>query len=408
MVTAYGREEVLKQAEQSFFENVLIKPVTPSMLFDSVVQALSADQVPLREAFFTSTAEVDLALIRGARVLLVEDNELNREVALGLLEDAQLSLDTAENGAIAVQKISHREYDLVLMDMQMPVMDGVTATKAIRSNPRYQSLPIIAMTANAMDRDRQMCLEAGMNDHLAKPIDPDKLFDALLRWISPRVRSAATQSAIPSRSLSPPVAGSDSLVISGIDTATALKRTGGNLKRYESLLHRFADSQTTVVSDIRAALIAKDTPTAQRLAHSLKGAAANLGVSALAEIAAKFESAIDSNQGIPLALETLSHSLDTSLAAIRSALPKEAALDSSAVASNDSSIVVQPLSQLKRLLENDDGDAADFILDARHNLRKVLTAAEIDALIRHIGNFAYSEALQSLSTIATRLSITLE
>jgi two-component system sensor histidine kinase/response regulator len=409
MVTAYGREEVLKQAEQSSFENVLIKPVTPSMLFDSVVQALSTDRDPLREVFSTTTVKINLELIRGARVLLVEDNELNREVALGLLEGAQLSLDTAENGAVAVEKISHQEYDLVLMDMQMPVMDGVTATKAIRSNPRYQSLPIIAMTANAMDRDRQICLEAGMNDHLAKPIDPDKLFDALLRWINPRVRSAAaTQSAIPPRSLSSPVECSDSLVISGIDTATALKRTGGNLKRYESLLHRFADSQTTVVSDIRAALIAKDTPTAQRLAHSLKGAAANLGVSALAEIAAKFESAIDSNQGIPLALETLSHSLDTSLAAIRSALPKEAALDSSAVASNDSSIVVQPLSQLKRLLENDDGDAADFILDARHNLRKVLTAAEIDALIRHIGNFAYSEALQSLSTIATRLSITLE
>jgi signal transduction histidine kinase/CheY-like chemotaxis protein len=409
MVTAYGREEVLKQAEQSFFENVLIKPVTPSMLFDSVVQALSTDRNPLREDFSKSPTEVDLAPVRGARVLLVEDNELNREVALGLLEDAQLSLDTAENGAIAVQKISHQEYDLVLMDMQMPVMDGVAATKAIRSNPRFQSLPIIAMTANAMDRDRQMCLEAGMNDHLAKPIDPDKLFDALLRWITPRVCSAAaTQSAIPPRSLSSPVAGFDSLVISGIDTATALKRTGGNLKRYESLLHRFADSQATVISDIRAALIAKDTPTAQRLAHSLKGAAANLGVSTLAEIAAKFESAVDSNQGIPLALETLSHSLDTSLAAIRSALPKEAAPDSSAVASNDSSIVAQPLSQLKKLLESDDGEAADFILDAQPNLRRVLTAAEIDALIRHVGNFAYSDALQSLSTIATRLSITLE
>jgi HPt (histidine-containing phosphotransfer) domain-containing protein len=247
-----------------------------------------------------------------------------------------------------------------------------------------------------------------MNDHLSKPINPDKLFDALLRWITLHVRSAAAvQSAIPSRALSP-VAGADSLVISGIDTATALKRTGGNLKRYESLLHRFADSQATVVSDIRAALIANDTPTAQRLAHSLKGAAANLGVSALAEMAAKFESAIDSNQGIHLALDALSHSLNSSLDAIRSALPKEIAPDSSAVVANDPFIVAQPLSQLKKLLENDDGDAADFILDAQPNLCKVLTATEIEALISHVGNFAYSDALQSLSTIATRLSITLE
>jgi CheY-like chemotaxis protein len=295
------------------------------------------------------------------------------------------------------------------MDMQMPVMDGVTATKAIRSNPRFQCLPIIAMTANAMDRDRQTCLEAGMNDHLAKPIDPDKLFDALLRWITPRVRSAAAaQSAIAPSSTSSPVIGSDSLAIRGVDTATALKRTGGSLKRYESLLHRFADSQATVVSDIRAALLTKDTLTAQRLAHSLKGAAANLGVSALAEVAAKAESAIDSNQGIPLALETLSHSLDTSLAAIRSALPEETAPASSTVAVSDPSIVAQPLSQLKKLLENDDGDAADFILDARPNLCKVLTPTEIDTLVGHVGNFAYSDALQSLSTIATRLSLTLE
>jgi signal transduction histidine kinase/DNA-binding response OmpR family regulator/HPt (histidine-containing phosphotransfer) domain-containing protein len=409
MVTAYGREEVLKQAEQTSFENVLIKPITPSMLFDSIVQALSTDRHLLREASSTRAAGVDLAPIRGARVLLVEDNELNREVALGLLEDAQLSLDTAENGAIAVQNISHQEYDLVLMDMQMPVMDGVTATKAIRSNPRFQSLPIIAMTANAMDRDRQICLAAGMNDHLAKPIDPEKLFDALLRWITPRPRSAvAAHSAIAPGSISSPVVGPDSLQIPGVDTATALKRTGGNVKRYQSLLHRFADSQATVVSDIRAALNAKDTPTAQRLAHSLKGAAANLGVSALSQVAAQAESAIGSNQGIPLALETLSHSLDTTLAAIHSALPKESAPDGSAVAASDPSIVAQPLSKLKRLLENDDGDAADFILDARPNLCKVLTAAEIEALIGHVGNFAYSDALQSLASIATRLSISLE
>jgi CheY-like chemotaxis protein len=352
--------------------------------------------------------EINLELIRGARVLLVEDNELNREVALGLLEGAQLSLDTAENGAVAVEKISHQEYDLVLMDMQMPVMDGVTATKAIRSNPRYQALPIIAMTANAMDRDRQMCLEAGMNDHLAKPIDPDKLFDALLRWITPRARSAAAAQSAISAGPASPIAGADSLVISGIDTATAVKRTGGNLKRYESLLHRFAVSQATVVGDIRAAIIARDTPTARRLAHSLKGAAANLGVSALAEVAAQTESAIDSNQGIPLALEALSHSLDSSLGAIRSALPKEIAPDSSVVAAKDPAIAAQSLAKLKELLENDDGDAADFILDARPNLCKVLTAAEIDSLIEHTSNFAYSNALQSLSAIAARLSITLD
>jgi HPt (histidine-containing phosphotransfer) domain-containing protein len=140
----------------------------------------------------------------------------------------------------------------------------------------------------------------------------------------------------------------------------------------------------------------------------LKGAAANLGISNLAELAGKAESAVDSDQGVPLALEALSHSLDFSLEAIRSALPKEAAPDSSAVAAKDPAAVAQPLAQLKKLLDNDDGDAADFILDARPNLYKVLTPAEIDTLTEHISNFAYFKALQTLSAIATRLSITLE
>jgi two-component system sensor histidine kinase/response regulator len=191
MVTAYGREEVLRQAEQTAFESVLIKPVTPSMLFDSVVQVLSADNAASREVSSSHSPGVDLSSIGGARILLVEDKELNREVALGLLEDAPVSIDQAENGALAVQMLAQQDYDLVLMDMQMPVMDGITATKAIRSNPRFSSLPIIAMTANAMDRDREECLAAGMNDHIAKPIDLDNLFKALLRWIPPRAASTA-------------------------------------------------------------------------------------------------------------------------------------------------------------------------------------------------------------------------
>src|SRR4029077_4558044 len=156
MVTAYGREEVLRQAEQTSFESVLIKPVTPSMLFDSVVQVISADHGAVREGQ-SASSEIDLAPVYGARVLLVEDNEINRQVAIGLLEDAHLVIDQAENGAVAVQLLAKQDYDLVLMDMQMPVMDGITATKAIRSNPRFASLPIVAMTANAMGRDREQC-----------------------------------------------------------------------------------------------------------------------------------------------------------------------------------------------------------------------------------------------------------
>jgi len=178
MVTAYGREEVLKQAEESGFENVLIKPVTSSILFDTAVVVLGGDSDGAEPVDAAPTFEA--GLLRGARVLLVEDNEINQEVAIGQLEDANIFVDLAENGEQAVRMIQKNDYDVVLMDMQMPVMDGVAATRIIRSERRYQDLPIIAMTANALASDRELCLSVGMNDHIAKPIDPHQLFGVLI------------------------------------------------------------------------------------------------------------------------------------------------------------------------------------------------------------------------------------
>ncbi len=190
-----------------------------------------------------------------------------------------------------MRMVVEHEYDLVLMDMQMPVMDGLAATRAIRLKPEFQSLPIIAMTANVMESDRERCTEAGMNDHLTKPIDPDALFAALLRWIKPRADVAATAppefAAALARPRSPEQAGvgeTASLQIEGLDTQSALRRTGGNPKRYEMLLRKFAESAN--VEEIREAHAAGDATTAARAAHSLKGAAANLGATAVANSAA--------------------------------------------------------------------------------------------------------------------------
>jgi CheY-like chemotaxis protein len=180
IVTAYGREDVLKQAEKNGLENVLLKPVTSSTLFDTIVSILHAQQEPTRDVETVPSPEIDRT--RGTRVLLVEDNDINQEVAMGLLEDAAIKVDLAENGEVAVRMVRETDYDAVLMDMQMPVMDGIEATRVIRSDPRFQHLPIIAMTANAMAADRERCLKAGMNDHIGKPIDPDELFSVLLRW----------------------------------------------------------------------------------------------------------------------------------------------------------------------------------------------------------------------------------
>jgi len=408
MVTAYGREEVLKQAEENAFENILIKPVTASMLFDSVVEALDASSAKNYNA--QANPAVELEQIRGARVLIVEDNELNREVALGLLEDAHLSIDTAENGQIAIQMVAEREYDLVLMDMQMPVMDGLDATRALRLKPEFQSLPIIAMTANVMANDRDKCTDAGMNDHLSKPIDPEALFATLLRWIKPRDSGNPPSGPSKSSSAGPDAArptGDVPLQISGVDTKTALRRTGGHLKRYEMLLCKFAE--TKAMDEIRAALVAGDASTAQRAAHSLKGAAANLGAMAVAEDAARVETSVGTGQGLESALKSLASSLNDAVNAIRSALPTEPVADLGATSgAADTESVVQLLHRLQKLLKSDDGEAADFILEAKPALSKALNGTEINALSGFVGNFDFDGALKCLSEIATRLTIHLE
>jgi signal transduction histidine kinase/CheY-like chemotaxis protein len=409
MVTAYGREEVLKQAEDNAFANILIKPVTTSMLFDSAIEALGAGRDEVSNVQGSPNAE--LAQLRGARVLLVEDNELNREVALGLLEDGHLSIDIAQNGEVAVRMVDANKYDLVLMDMQMPVMDGISATKAIRSNPQLRTLPIVAMTANVMASDREKCIEAGMNDHVAKPIDPDELFRVLLRWIKPHDgdgRSTERSTPVKAPEITAATSDAHTLQIDGIDTKSALKRMGGNQMRYESMLSRFAESQAGAVEEIQAALTAGDTSTAERVAHSLKGASGNLGVATVADAAAKAEAAVKSGQGTEPALQALSTSLRSAMDAIRLALPKEPLTEGAGDASADPAIVVEPLTRLRKLLKNDDGAAAEFIFEARPRLSKVLTGPEIGNLTSLVGNFDFEAALTCLSAIATRLSLRLE
>jgi len=187
MVTAYGREEVIASAEAIGIKQVLIKPVSASLLFDCIVDLLDGTAVGPGPAFDESTdAFGQLAALGEVRVLLVEDNDLNQEVATALLREAGLRVDLAGNGQIAVAMAKANAYDLVLMDVQMPVMDGLTATRLIRAEAAFRDLPILAMTANAMAEDRERCLAAGMNDHVAKPIEPEDLWKVLLKWIPPR------------------------------------------------------------------------------------------------------------------------------------------------------------------------------------------------------------------------------
>ncbi len=358
MVTAYGREEVIKGAEETGFEDVLIKPVSASVLFDGVVRILGGvvDGERVSGDIPTDTFE-QLACIKGARILLVEDNELNQEVATELLRDAGFVVDLAENGQIALNKIRVIDYDIVLMDMQMPVMDGVTATVEIRKELRFQHLPVVAMTANAMQGDRDRCMAAGMNDHVAKPIEPEDLWVALLKWIKPQhlisVTTEPKAQAI-----------QDALLpsgIDGLDMANGLRRVLGKKPLYLSMLRKFVAGQKTATAKILEALDGNDWSGAERFAHTLKGVSGNIGATGLQQLAEKLESSIKENSSrekLDALLEQVKKPLDDLIRQLEQTLPEER---SNTPVSIDPEQLKAVCDKLETLLADDDAEAADVL-----------------------------------------------
>jgi CheY-like chemotaxis protein len=311
MVTAYGREEVMGMADRAGLDGFLIKPLTQSMLFDAVMQAFGKDADRESRVDAGKCPDVRaLEAIRGSWILLVEDNEINQEVAREILESAGLEVTIANNGQegvdMVIQKTKEPEkvpFDVILMDIQMPVMDGHTATRKIRNlkletrNSEGQvssiqhpasSIPIIAMTAHAMSGDREKSLEAGMDDHVTKPIDPDELFSALVRWIKPGARDFRADEAkatepSPSKVVEKKPEEETLPDLPGIDTASGLTRVGGNLKLYKKILLKFYTDYTDAAAQIQTAIDDSDQELAQRLAHTVKGVAGNIGAIDLQE-----------------------------------------------------------------------------------------------------------------------------
>jgi PAS domain S-box-containing protein len=302
LVTAYGREEVIQQAEEVGLEGFLLKPVNPSMLFDTIIQAFgeAVSETPRVVQRHEQEAEV-LEHIRGANVLLVEDNEINQQVAQEILEGAGIKVSLANNGQEAIDVIQGNEYDAVLMDIQMPVMDGYTATGKLRQDQRFKELPIIAMTAHAMAGDADKSLAAGMSDHVTKPIDPDQLFATLQKWIQPgkkEVRTPQPEDPAESDVIAETAPQTEGLPESlpEFDLQDGLKRLQGNEKLYRKLLLDFSAKYGGTANEIRQALDAKDFDQAHSLVHNLKGLAGNLAATHLQAAAVEMEKLVKGGQ----------------------------------------------------------------------------------------------------------------
>jgi two-component system sensor histidine kinase/response regulator len=293
MVTAYGREEVMKRAQSSGLDGFLIKPATQSTLFDALMAAAGAATERRTTGRIAPAQAAALDGIRGARVLVAEDNEINRQVAREILEQAGFVVSLGHDGLEAVAAVKQHTFDAVLMDIQMPLLDGLAAAREIRAWEAAQSpsraVPIIAMTAHAMAGDAEKSLAAGMNDHVTKPISPDRLFAALAKAIVPR--AGIGKDAVPAAPR--PAAGQVALPSSlpGIDMEDGLRRVGGNTRLYRDLLIRLAKDFGDATGQVQRLIAGGDLAAAARIAHSLKGVAGNVGARELSAAAAAVEAA---------------------------------------------------------------------------------------------------------------------
>ena len=400
LVTAYGREELVPNAHDAGIQDLLIKPVNASLLFDTLMQAMGRGVQSARVVDDARAGLDALAPLAGARVLLVEDNDLNQQVASELLVEAGMLVVLADNGQQALDMIAQSHathaYDLVLMDMQMPELDGVSATRLIRQDSRSTALPVIAMTANAMATDRQRCLDAGMNDFVAKPVEPEELWRVLARWIRPhrglgQVRRTEGTFGSPTDEAHMAAL----RAISGLDVASGLRRAMGKPQRYFDMLRSFAAGQGGAVDVVLERLRAGDLASAERAAHTLKGTAGNIGATALQAAAETLEQALHHQPAdtVQALADRTRQQLDALVAAITPLLPAERAPAEPLVVDLEQAQAVR--AQLARLLREDDAEAIELLQQHASLLRHGLQDAYA-GIAAAIARYDFGAALQQL------------
>jgi len=404
MVTNYGREEVMVQAENIGIDGFLIKPVAQSMLLDTIMNTFGkyVKRDPRTKCVSSSI------VFSGEKILLVEDNEINQEVAVGLLNDAGLSIDVADNGRVAcdmLKKYGESFYDVVLMDLQMPEMDGYSASEFIREELGYDKIPIVAMSADAMLGVRENCLNAGMNDYLTKPIDPSKLFELLQKWIKSESKNLSRDCEMNnSGSLLGLLSGFDDL-----DAVSGLERVGGDHKVYLSILHKFCDRHSEDSRKIIDAVRKFDYREAEIIAHTLKGVAGNIGAEKVFESAKRIDvllkdkindsEACDVNV-FSTQIEILLNRLDLETSDLiekiieSENISKEQKKDG-IVNMSDPEKARELLEKLYDLLEDDDSEAQDCL----DELMTVSDIAELNDISEMIADYEFDGALELLKKI---------
>jgi PAS domain S-box-containing protein len=439
MVTAFGRDEAHEEAarQQVALPSVLTKPVTPSTLLEAIGEVLGKGVVTeTRQAERQDRSAADMASLAGARVLLAEDNDMNQELARELLGLAGIDLIVAGDGQQALDMLAaDADFDAVLMDCQMPVMDGYTASRRLREQPRFAALPIIAMTANAMSGDRELALEAGMNDHISKPLNVAAMFATMAQWIkvAPHRRAAPAVLAAPvstgpqaagaaaAASGAPlaPAAGASGAAalpahLPGIDQRAGLATSMGREALYVRMLQRFREGHSHFRADFDAALLDSDATAPTRVAHTLRGTAGNIGAMALGSAATALELACSAGVGADERAPLLA-TVERELAPVLAGL---AALDGGALAAradDDGAVTAEPapasapapppqqvlsmLAQLRVLLDDSDTGAMELLEELETLVDGQPLARQLRKVRQQVERFDFDAALAQLDAV---------
>ena len=403
MATAFGREEVRAEAQAAGIGAFLVKPVSQSSLADALVQLFTTPEELAAVVQATGEAQT----LAGLRLLLAEDNDINQQIAQELLESAGARVDIAQHGQQALDLLratGPQAYSAVLMDLQMPVMGGLEAVAHIRADAAFDGLPVIALTAHAMVEERERCLAAGMVDHISKPLEPAVLLDTVARWARPAPMTAPTgDAAAAAPTPLAPLPDWD-----GLDTRDGLRRVAGNQALYRRLLRQFIEHHGHSATEAADALTRQDHPTAQRIAHSVKGVAGNIGLLRLAPAAARLEQALQQGADPTPALADFGAALDAAVAALttwataatsttaRSLDAEGGTRHPAAPAAHTTQRAQQHAERLARMLAESDGEAVDYWLEHAEAMRLLFEPEALPRFEAALRGYGFEEALQQL------------
>jgi two-component system sensor histidine kinase/response regulator len=404
MVTAFGRDEAQDEATRQDVQLpiVLTKPVTPSTLLEAIGELRGIGEGSLtRHAERIDLGAAAMSRLSGARLLLVEDNDMNQELATELLAEAGIEVVIANNGQEALDILaSDTAFDGVLMDCQMPVMDGYTATRKIREQAQFARMPIIAMTANAMTGDRELALACGMNDHIPKPLNVANMFATMDKWIHPKAPGAAAGAQRAAQADE----GSDGLPeLPGIDKAAGLATSMGKPALYLRMLHKVRASQGQFMAEFTLARHGSDSSAPGRIAHTLRGTAGNIGAKGVAAAATALEKACADGAGaeqIESLLDAVEKELVPVLAAIAGLGDAEGKAQARQADAATPSIAPQ-LARLRQLLTDSDTAALGLLSELEDQLAGHALAAGLRKVSQQVDRFDFDAALAVLDGLAT-------